>query len=209
MRTLGASKTRAFTVLELVVVIGTLAIFILLIMPALMPVTTPATRINCVLQLKQAGVAFRVWAADHEKQYPMQTFPQGDVVAPFQVFRAMSNDLKSPKLLVCPADLRRKHASAFAADFNNDNVSYFIGLDAEPGRAAMFLCGDRNLTNGAAPRKGLLELSTNQPPGWTTEMHYRRGNVALVDGSVQQCNEWRLRQLLRATGTNITRLAMP
>jgi hypothetical protein len=91
----------------------------------------------------------------------------------------------------------------------NSNVSYFIGIDAEDVLPQRFLTGDRNITNGTAPKNGILELTTNQPAGWTGEMHVMQGNVGLADGSVQMFNSSALRTALEQTGTNNTRLAMP
>jgi hypothetical protein len=46
-----------------------------------------------------------------------------------------------------------------------------VGIDATRSTAAIFLSGDRNLTNGSAIQRGWLELTTNQIVGWTTEIH--------------------------------------
>ena len=74
----------------------------------------------------------------------------------------------------------------------------------------MLLAGDRNTTNGSLTANGLLLLTTNSAPDWTRELHERKGNVALADGSVQTFTTPQLRTAIRnmgGFGTN--RLAIP
>jgi len=81
-----------------------------------------AQSIRCVNNLKQIGLAARIWAIDN-----------GDVLAPN--FLSMSNELSTPKLLVCPADGARIPAPNWAS-FSAANVSYDYlnpnGSEAEP-----------------------------------------------------------------------------
>ena len=48
----------------------------------------------------------------------------------------------------------------------------------------MLLSGDRNLTNGIPPNKGILELPEPSHAGWTEMLHNERGNLGQADGSV-------------------------
>ena len=139
----------------------------------------------------------------------------------FRMFETMSNELNSPKILICPgeSDKARRAATVFspnvagipgAVPFNgNRNVSYFLGVDSTPTNATLLLAGDRNITNGFALSNGLLELKTNQSIGWTKDMHHFAGNILLSDGSAQMVTSQGLRDLLKNTGVETTRLAMP
>jgi prepilin-type processing-associated H-X9-DG protein len=211
-------STNAFTVVELLVLILTLAVMFLLLLPAIMPrrCSCTAVRINCVNDLKQIGLSFRIWSGDNRDRYPMQVptneggtmeFLAGTNV--FAHFRAMSNELNTPKVLVCPADKKRMPATNFISDLDNGHLSYFVGVDANETNAAMILAGDRNITNGMPLRRGMLTLRTNRPAGWTAEIHNKNGNIALADGSVQQVSTARLRDAVATTGTNANRLAFP
>jgi hypothetical protein len=127
----------------------------------------------------------------------------------------MSNELSTPKILICPADVRHA-AKDFGSAFSNTNISYFIGVDAvepEPPRylsAQMFLSGDDNFAiNGVSVKSELLEVSTNMTVTWTAARHKFIGNIGLADGSVQQITTTNLQQAIQATGIATNRLAIP
>ena len=47
----------------------------------------------------------------------------------FRHFQVMSNELSTPRILICPADTRA--ITNNFARLNNQNVSYFVGLGGE------------------------------------------------------------------------------
>ena len=126
----------------------------------------------------------------------------------FWHFRAMSNELSTPKVLVCPADTRSA-APTFAV-LNNFNISYFVGADATDTFPQSLLAGDRNLmTNGVPVGSGSLVLTTNVTLGWTAALHHHSGNVVLGDGSVQQFTSARLQEQSAHSGLATNRLLIP
>lgn len=82
-------------------------------------------------------------------------------------------------------------------------------MDAAETNPLMILSGDHNITNGTKIRNGLLELTANNPAGWTAEMHNKSGNILLTDGSVQQVNISGLRQTIANTDSLTNRIQMP
>jgi hypothetical protein len=88
-----------------------------------------AQRIACVNNLKQLGLAARVWETDN-----------GDVLPPDIL--SMTNEMSTPKVLFCPADETRQAAADWAS-FSTANLSYQYlaasGSVTEPQRV-MFLC---------------------------------------------------------------------
>src|SRR5271165_1300080 len=61
----------AFTLIELLVVIAIIAILAAMLLPALAAAKRKAQKINCVNNLKQVGLAFRIWEGDNGDKYPM------------------------------------------------------------------------------------------------------------------------------------------
>jgi competence protein ComGC len=129
-------KNNGMTLLETAVVILSLFIFVLLLVPALSSPRNLRSRVNCVNNLKQAGLSFRIWEGDHNDKYPMgisttnggamEAVARGNVVAVFQV---MSNELTTPRLLVCPED-KHHHAATNFAMLAAENISYFVNPNA-------------------------------------------------------------------------------
>lgn len=202
----------SFTLSELLVVLGVIFLMAALVVPGIARAKQKTRRVQCTDNLKQFGLAFRTFAINGGEESSAQaaTNWQGtsERIASGQAFqrlRVMSNELSTPRLLVCPADVRVP-AKDFGPGFSNTNVSYFLSLEATEIYPSMFLCGDRNLTNGLPLEDGILVLTPNRPVGWTHELHNRQGNVGLADGSVQGLANGRLPRF--AVGIT-NRLAMP
>jgi prepilin-type processing-associated H-X9-DG protein len=145
----------------------------------------------------QTDMSFRIWEGDHTNHYPMSvstnhggTFEYVESGEVFRHFQVMSNELSTPYILVCPADVRPR-AKDFGSTFCNTNISYCVGVDADETKPEMIVCGDRNIVGGTRLTNGILEITTNQFVGWSSEMHDGAGNVGLADGSVMQLGRGR------------------
>ena len=108
-----------FTLIELMVVIAIIAILAALLLPTLARAKEQAKCAMCISNLKQIGLAFRTFSLDHEGVYPWRLSPQeGGTYGPaagagWKNYLAVSNELSSPRILVCPSD-RGTRASALA-----------------------------------------------------------------------------------------------
>jgi competence protein ComGC len=216
----GQRRSGGFTILEVMVIIVTVALVLVVLLPMLQPPRMRSKRINCVNNLKQVGLAARMWSNDNGDRFPwavstnqggtLEYAPSPDV---FRHFAVMTTELASPKILACPADPDRLAARSFTVPLANSNVSYFVGLEADETRPQSILTGDRHIgggiTNGA-----LLVFSSRDVPRWGAIIHTNQSNVGLGDGSVQQLTDSLVaRQFQQAfatqTGMNTMRLAIP
>ena len=130
MKTIDKSSSKAFTLIELLVVIAIIAILAALLLPALAKAKSAARRSQCINNLKQVGLAFKVWEGDHGDKYPTAvstakwgamenicTTTRGPTNAPAgygvtNVFCVMSNELSTPKNCYCPSDISRTSSDA-------------------------------------------------------------------------------------------------
>lgn len=210
-----ASRT-ALTLIEVLMVLAALLILVALILPELVwrPHASHAPRIQCVNNMKQVGLAMRVWSGDHNDKYPMAVSETNGGAMEFttgpnawRIMQVMSNELATPKVLICPAD-DRPYASNFDR-LSNSNLSFFVGIVADESNPAMILSGDRNITNGLTIRNGVLKLTTNDLAGWTAALHNNCGNIGLADGSVEEVSVTGLRNTIASTGVDTNLVQMP
>src|SRR5438105_11748405 len=126
------APARAFTLVELLAMIFIASVMVMVVLPGLARRRCTCQRINCVNNLKQVGLSFRTWALDNQDRYPMAVAGgppgSGATVANDQggasfvvngtsgsaapspqylwyIFAVMSNELSTPKVLLCPAEM--------------------------------------------------------------------------------------------------------
>lgn len=208
-------RRSGLSLLEVCLVIATLVLVAFVFLLPMRPRSrVSAKRISCVNNLKQVGLAYRLWANDYGDQYPFASTNATSTLAfanSPQVFRhyaIMSNELNTPKILVCATDPKKTKAIDFV-NFSNTNISYFVGLDATETDPNRFLSGNRNITGGTLSNGFMRFLTPTNTVGWTTEMHNNAGNVGLADGSVQQVNSSLLQKEVSAQTLPVIRLAIP
>jgi competence protein ComGC len=207
---------RAWTLVEVLVIIAVLAVVAVISLVALAANKRNSSPIGCVQNLKEIGLACRVWEGDNGDKYPMfVSFTNGgamELVVTGNVlvnFLVMSNELSTPRILHCPEDTEHNWANSFAM-LASSNISYFVNVDATEAYPQMILSGDDNFEIGGIPVKsGLLELSTNVPISWTAARHKFVGNIVTADGSVQQVSQDGLRQSIQQAGVATNRFAIP
>ncbi|HEX4265074.1 MAG TPA: prepilin-type N-terminal cleavage/methylation domain-containing protein [Verrucomicrobiae bacterium] len=193
-------ENRAFTLIEMLVVIAIIAVLAALLLPALTQGKRRAQRIQCIGNLKEMGTAFQIFAHDHRGKFPMQT-PVADggsqefVMAGLNIngtfyfsyrhLQTLAGELVVPRLLICPADLTREPALSFNS-LQNSNVSYFVNAYADYDQSLTTLAGDRNITNAASATASLVRGTYGLR--WTRELHSFKGNVLFSDTHVEQLN---------------------
>lgn len=212
----------AFTKLDMVIVIGTLAMIAILavyVQPRTGFTGPRSSRIGCISNLKQVGLGFRMWANDHGDLFPWQVPVAGGGTKEFARlpyaelhYLAASNELNSPKILNCPTDMERTRTNAWDAPLHL-SLSYFAGLNADGTKPATILSGDRNVSTNSSTLKGFLVVQDTAQLQWTKDLHQNHGNIGFADGSAAQLSTSNLRKSFNAALEALTnqpvRLVIP
>ena len=134
----GAGFALAGLILGYVSLVISLLILPAMLLPALSNAKGKAQSISCRNNMIQIGLSFRTWAIDNDGKFPFNvstnkggtlelSMPGSggfDRNAAF-IFQVMSNELSTPKILVCPADSKRQLAFDFIS-LQPANVSYQV-----------------------------------------------------------------------------------
>ncbi|HTY87040.1 MAG TPA: prepilin-type N-terminal cleavage/methylation domain-containing protein [Candidatus Acidoferrum sp.] len=199
-------QTKAFTLIELLVVIAIIAILAALLLPALAAAKRKAQRINCVSNLKQDGIAFRLWEGDNNDRYPMavsttyggmkeRIYTTGATPQAYNVnavFVVMSNELSTPKILYCPADNGQGPGAMSGAYLSgtmqtrNYATNFFSTASSAscfsntPANLSYFVCGDAAETYPQMIMIGDRNIGTSPQqnlPATTTNSFANAGNA--------------------------------
>jgi prepilin-type N-terminal cleavage/methylation domain-containing protein len=217
MKTLSAkAKISGFTLTELLVVICVIAVLVALLLPALSRAHIKGGP-TCMNNLKQIDLGFLLWAGDNNGIFPwqisntnggtMEYAARGYAAPNFQI---LSDLTKWTQVFICPAD-KTKTAADDYTHFNNQNVSYFVNVDAVTNNPSFsILAGDRNLqANGQPVKPGLFELATNLEMSWTRELHLGGGCLAFEDGHIEFVRTNNLNSFVQQQRLATNRLCVP
>ncbi len=114
------------------------AIIVAMLLPSLLSSRAHAQLTQCTSNMRQVGLALRIWSVDHEGQFPFNlSTNQGgtkelclpgydgfDKSAPAHLM-VISNELGNTRVLVCPSD-ESKHPALDFAHLTTENISYLL-----------------------------------------------------------------------------------
>lgn len=209
---------RAFTAFEVLVIIAAVLLLVALLLPLTGHRHRALSGIDCVYNLKQVAISFRIWEGDNNDLYPMAVSTSiggaEELVAANNVagiFLVLSNELSTPFVLHCPADATCTMTRSFGPGFGRSNISYFVNVgvtnDSDPHS---ILVGDDDfIAGGLAVKPGLAELHTNMTVQWSGARHEYGGNLGFADGSVREIMAADLQKTFVETRAATNRFAIP
>lgn len=192
-------KKRSFTLIELLVVIAIIAILAGMLMPALQRAREQARRANCTSNMKNIGLALKMYSESYSGRFPTTPgkgkddtdwgtgYTDEQSKSPLELLRA--NDfLAEYKVYVCPSS---SVAEGKDNESNRDTLNYAQSA------------GDSNATLSYAYTSGMIEGDsqiygrggsclaadlTGEESGSTSGLqtnHTEFGNILFLDGSVR------------------------
>ena len=112
-------------------------IFAARVAPQMAPARSQAQRIKCINNMKNIGLAFRIWAADHQDRFPFQASANQSGQPGEAGRHEFGADLpdsgqgvSTPTILVCPSDPSKRPAKSFAS-LQLANVTYEVETGPE------------------------------------------------------------------------------
>ena len=212
------NTSHAFTRLELLACIFGCGLIMAVILPGLANSITRSDHAVCMNNLRQIGVAYANFGLEKSGGRMPWRVPvsEGGTVEhplgnnPFVQFSVLSNFLAHPGLLADPGDERRSlnparhwgHVSGglWNPAYQNNAISYVLGLHGDLRMPRSLLAGDRNLLNAGSGTcsSGLAPVTAldRNTARWTNAVHGLTGNLLFLDGSVEQTDSSRMRTLI-------------
>ena len=182
---------KRFTLVELLVVIGIIAILAAMLMPALQKARESANRSDCINQLKQIGLAIMMYANDNRGATPVYGTTAAHDAADLRTLWDFDY-LKSPQVFICRSTKDTKANDVEELDDTTPNKRcsylYFAGLSTTDYTAEMGMVRDDNLNHtlkygnvlfGDNHVEGIIGRGTGPSDAWyTSNYHFNMEWVA-------------------------------
>ena len=185
-------STRAFTLVELLVVIGIIAILASIIFPVFLQTKRRALLTKCTSNVRQIGIAVKMYVQDYDERFPYaRTIDSGEELKDIPTLRQVLEPyVRNEDLWFCPSWIG-EHGDLLTAQrslWRSYDATY--GYNAFPGQADQTLLG-RRLGEVARPdTKPMVWCASGSAHSGINADEWAAGavgavNVCYVDGHVK------------------------
>ena len=170
-RCISKIKSRAFTLVELLVVISIISLLMAILMPALSKVRRQSRAVKCLANLHQWGLIWQLYTQDNDSSFPSGSMDDEGWIRGTWIIALRPLYNTKEEIMRCPMATKRKEGDE---EYGGKFKTYI--MPAEAGSAVGEDCS-YGMNNWVYNPPGGIETMQNRPTAW----NWRHNNVRGAD----------------------------
>lgn len=170
------NKRTAFTLVELLVVIGIIAVLISILLPSLKQARESANTVQCMSNMRQIGMAILMYSNENGGSLPIHTTTSNvsfdDLLSRYDGRNLSEDEINKSGLDVGTRDSNRLYLCPSETIYNTEQFGYFMTGLKRTGAQRSY-CFVRGPAAGGKARRGVYMPAKTDPELWTAKLSNR------------------------------------